>query len=137
MPEKALDLTISLGDEVDDEELDRLTRQLREEIAELDVAGVQLAKGTELPAGAKGDPITLGSMVVSLASAGVFTGVIQLVKSWVERREGRTVTFKAKVPEGEVELTYSPAHSSPEEMSRFVNTIVGKLQQKRGSLPKR
>ncbi len=79
MSERPLDLTICLCDTVEDDELDRLTRRLKEEIAELDVEAVALAKGTELPPGAKGDPVTIGSLVVTLASAGVFTGLIEFV----------------------------------------------------------
>jgi hypothetical protein len=129
MPGQLLDLTISLHDEVDDVELDRLTRQVRDEIDELDVEAVGLAPGTALPPGAKGDPITIGSIVVALASAGVFTALVELLKSWALRREGRTVTLKARVGEREVELAYSPAETSPEEMTRFVNAILGTLRQ--------
>jgi len=128
MRQQTLDLTISLQDQVEDEELDRLTRQLRDEIAELDVEEVELAPGTELPPGAKGDPITIGSIVVAMASAGVFTALIELLKSWALRREGRTITVKAKVGEREVELTYSPTETSPEEMTRFANTMLGMLE---------
>ena len=129
MHEQMLDLTISLQDEVDDEELDRLTRQLRDEIVELDVEEVELDPVTELPPGAKGDPITIGSIVVALASAGVFTALIELLKSWALRREGRTITVKAKVGEREVEMSYSPTETSPEEMTRFANTILGMLEK--------
>ncbi len=128
MREQTLNLTISLRDEVDDEELDRLTRQMRDEIDELDVEAVELAPGTELPPGAKGDPITIGSIVVALASAGVFTALIELLKSWALRREGRTITVKAKVGEREVELSYSPTETSPQEMTRFANTMLGMLE---------
>ena len=129
MRESAIDLTISLQDKVDDEELDRLIRQVRDEIAELDVEAVGLARGAELPPEVKGDPITIGSIVVALASAGVLTGLIELLKSWALRREGRTVTLKAKVGDREVELAYSPAETSPGEMTRFVNAIMGTLRQ--------
>ena len=129
MPEQPLDLTISLRDEVDDEELAHLTRHLRDEIAELGVEAVGLAPGTTLPPGAKGDPITIGSIVVTLATAGVFSGLIELLKSWALRREGRKVNFKAKVHDQEVELSYSPEGTSPKEMSRFVSAIVATLQK--------
>jgi hypothetical protein len=129
MREQVLDLTISLRDEVDDVELDHLTRQLRDEIDELDVETVGLAPGVTLPPGAKGGPITIGSLVVALASAGVFTGLIELLKSWALRREGRTVTLKARAGDREVELAYSPAETSPEEMTQFVNAIMSTLQQ--------
>ena len=75
------------------------------------------------------DAVTVGNILVALASAGVFTGLIKLLKSWALRREGRTVTLKAKVGDREVELAYSPAETSPEEMTQFVNTIMGALQQ--------
>ena len=130
MSEPLLDLNVSLQDEVDGEELDRLTRRVRDEIAELNVEAVKLAPGKDLPAGAKGDPITIGSIIVTLASAGVFTGLVEVLKSWVLRREGRTVKFKAKVQGQEVEMTYSQASTSPQEMSRFVSAVVGKLQKK-------
>jgi len=129
MPQQPLDLTVSLGDQVDDEELDQLTRQLRDEIAGMEVEKVALAPGEVVPQGAKGEPITIGSLIVSLASAGVFTGLINLLKSWVHRRQGRTVTVKAKVHGQELELSYVPERTSPKEMSRFVSTIVTALQQ--------
>lgn len=129
MPQQPLDLTVSLGDKVDDEELDQLTRQLRDEIAGMEVEKVALAPGEVVPQGAKGEPITIGSLIVSLASAGVFTGLINLLKSWVHRRQGRTVTVKAKVHGQELELSYVPERTSPKEMSRFVSTIVTALQQ--------
>ena len=129
MPQQPLDLTVSLGDKVDDEELDQLTRQLRDEIAGMEVEKVALAPGEVVPQGAKGEPITIGSLIVSLASAGVFTGLINLLKSWVHRRQGRTVIVKAKVNGQELELSYVPERTSPKEMSRFVSTIVTALQQ--------
>jgi hypothetical protein len=129
VPQQLVDVCLSLNDQVDEEELERLTLQLRDDIAELDVEGVGLMPGALAPPGAKGDPITIGSLIVSLASAGVFTGLLEVVKAWVLRREGRTVTFKAKLPDREVELAYSPANTSPEAMSHFVNAIVGTLQR--------
>jgi len=132
MPESALDLVLTLGSDVDEEELERLTLQLRDEIAELDVESVGLAAGTEAPLGAKGDPFTVGSLVVSLASTGVFTGLFELVKAWVLRRQGRAVTLKVKLPDREVELTYSQDGTSPESMTHFTNAIVSNL--KRGAV---
>jgi hypothetical protein len=131
MPEQPLDLTISLRDDVDEEELAQLTRQLRDEIAELGADAVGLAPGTALPPRAKGDPITVGGIVVTLATAGVFTGLIELLKAWALRREGRTVHFKARVQDQEVELSYSPEGSTPEDMSRFATKVVTAMQKKK------
>ncbi|MDY6877002.1 MAG: hypothetical protein SWK90_12475 [Chloroflexota bacterium] len=131
MHEPMLDLTISIQETGTDlGELDGLTRRLRNEIdKELDVEAAGLAPGVVEP-GVKGDPITIGSIVVALASAGAFTGLVELLKSWALRREGRTVTLKARVGDQEVELAYSPAETSPEKMTQFVNAIMGTLRQK-------
>jgi hypothetical protein len=129
MSEQPLDLTITLHDDVDNDELELLTRQMCEEVGDLDVESVGPAPGGEAPPGSKGDAITIGSIVVALASAGVFTGLIELLKSWALRREGRTVTVKAKVGDRELELAYSPALASQNEMTRFVSTILGALKQ--------
>jgi hypothetical protein len=112
-----------------------LTRNLRDEIAELGVERVGLARGSDLPPGAKGDPITVGTIIVSLASTGVLTALIELVKSWALRREGRTVKFKAKVEDREVEFTYTPEGTTPEAMGQFARTIVTAMQPKAPKKP--
>jgi len=129
MSPPSLSFHISLHDNVDLEELDRLTRQICHEIANLDVEKVELAAGNTLPAGAKGDPITVGSLIVSLASAGVFTALIELLKSWALRREGRNVTIKAEAGEQKIELAFSPAEASEKEMARFAQAIMNALRQ--------
>jgi hypothetical protein len=53
-----------------DPEGERLTRRLRAELAELDVDSVQLAAGSAAPAGAKGDAVTLGALIVALSASG-------------------------------------------------------------------
>ena len=121
MPEQTYNLTLFLRDDVDDEALEQLTIQLCDEIEVLDVKGVRPAPGiTSLP-GAKGDPVTVGTIVVALASAGVFTGLIQLVQSWVRRRDDRKVTIKVKDHDHEVEVS---ASTSPDKMQRFVNKVL-------------
>ena len=65
-----LTLLINTGAEDDAEELDRLTRQLRTEIQELDVESVELVRSEEAPEGAKsGDPVALGVLAVEVLTA--------------------------------------------------------------------
>jgi hypothetical protein len=77
--------------DVEPEEGERLTRQLRTELAELDVESIGWAAGDVVPAGAKGsDAVTLGAIVVALsASGGVFTALIETVRDWLGRQSGR------------------------------------------------
>ena len=126
-----LSLNVQIYDLVDEKELDRLTRQLRSDIAKLDIENVTLAPGKQLPPGVvKGDPITIGALIVSLASAGVFTALIELLKSWALRREGRSVTVKAEVGDKKLELSFSPAEASEKEMARFAQAIMHTLGDK-------
>jgi hypothetical protein len=78
-----------------DEELDRSTRQLLYELRELDVESVELTKSASTPKGSKGDPFTIGSIVLSTFPT-VLPAVITLVQSWSSRGQGRTVKFKGK-----------------------------------------
>ena len=75
------------------EEIDRMTRQLLSELRGLDVESAELTKGGAAPAGAKGDPISIGSIALELLPS-VLPSVVGLVQAWVSRGQGRTVKFK-------------------------------------------
>src|SRR5262249_49515852 len=76
------------------EELDVLTRQLRQELLQLEVDGVALAHGDEEPGGAKGDVITIGTLVVTLANSAALAGACQVLRTWVTRDQGRRAMVK-------------------------------------------
>lgn len=78
-----------------DEELDSITRQLLSELNELDIESASLAKGTELPEGAKGDPVTIGAIVLVVLPS-VLPKIVEFVQAWSLRGNGRTVKFKGK-----------------------------------------
>jgi hypothetical protein len=75
------------------EDIDRMTRQLFSELRELDVESAELTRGGVAPAGAKGDPISIGSIALELLPS-VLPSVVGLVQAWVSRGRGRTVKFK-------------------------------------------
>ncbi|MER6425783.1 hypothetical protein [Streptomyces sp. NPDC001137] len=77
--------------EVEPEAVERLTRRLRIEIAELDIESLSPAPTGASPEGAKGaDPVTLGAIVVALsASGGVFTALIETLRDWLSRQPAR------------------------------------------------
>jgi hypothetical protein len=131
MNDQALELTVSLQDEeADADRLEQHTIQLRKEISELDVAAVDMARASQMPPRAKGDPATITGIIVSLASAGVFAGLFELLKAWTLRRQGRTITLKAKTGSRQLELVYSPDGTSPEEMVEFTAKIMEVLKQR-------
>ena len=98
MPEKTKQviLNIDAGQEDDPEEIERFTQQLREELTGLEVEGVDLVRAGETPAKAKvGDPITWGTLLLTLAaSGGVITTVINVLQSWLTRQERRSISLE-------------------------------------------
>jgi hypothetical protein len=107
-----LNIEISATDATE-EDIDRITRQLLSELRELDVESVELAKGEPAPMGSKGDPITVGSIVIS-ALPTVLPAVVALVQAWTSRGQGRTVKFKGRGIEFE---------GSPEELQKLLATL--------------
>jgi hypothetical protein len=77
----------------DGEDLARLTRQLRQDILELNVHSVNPVRSSTIPPGAKGDPLTLSSLAVTLAPA-VLTALTNVLQSWLTRHERASVTLE-------------------------------------------
>jgi hypothetical protein len=80
-------VTLTPDTELDDEATERLSRQLRRELAELDVDSMKAAPGEAAPDGAKGDPVTLAAIILAMsASGGVFASVIETLRDWLGRQ---------------------------------------------------
>jgi hypothetical protein len=77
--------------DTDPETAERLARQLRAEIGELDVDSVVPMPGTAPPEGAKGaDPVSVGALLVALStSGGVFTVLVETLRDWLNRHGER------------------------------------------------
>ena len=88
-------VTLDAEPETDTEDLERLTRQLREELSELDVQA-DLMTGGPAPANAKaGDIVVWGTLLLTLAaSGGVFTTLFGVLQAWLTRHERRGVTLE-------------------------------------------
>ncbi|MET9386940.1 hypothetical protein ABZY09_39450 [Streptomyces sp. NPDC002928] len=91
---KQMNLVLSGSPDSDQEELDALIVQLREQLLELDVDRVELTRSGVAPAGAKpGELVLLGTLTVTLAPIALRT-VLRLVEAWIEHRPVRTVGIK-------------------------------------------
>ncbi len=90
----ALEIEV-LAEDTTEEDLDQMTRNLLAELREGHVESADLVSIGTAPKGSKGDPVTIGSLVVEALPA-VLPGVIALVQAWVARGQGRTVKFKGK-----------------------------------------
>jgi len=124
--DRQLELRLALEPEpvADAEEADRLGRQLRRELRELDVDDVRAADGTA-PPGAKGDVASIGEWLITLsAGGGVFATVVATVKEWLARRGGAhkvTLTIDGDT----IELSAA----SDRERAELVEAFVRRHQQ--------
>lgn len=121
-----LRLQISAG-EMDPERLDLLTRQLRQELLDLEVESVDFIQEDQLPEGAKAaDVVTLGALAVAVLP-NFLPKVIEFLQSWSLRSEGRKVKVKSQVGDRAIELEYTPDAMSQQELKTLVETLTSAL----------
>jgi len=109
-----IELSIQISaEDTTENDVDAMTRQLLIELKEIDVRPLEVSKGDPLPAGSKGDPMSIGSIAVEVLPVAI-PGVITLVQAWMARGRGRTVKFKGKGIEFE---------GSAEELQKLLATL--------------
>lgn len=128
-----ISLLVSVGDgTANDEEIDRLTRRLRQQLSELDVDRVQMAQGGPAPAGAKAvDPVAVGTLVVTLLPA-VVPKVLEFLHAWMLRDTGRTIKIRAAAGDRSFDVEYSPGVTSEEDVKRMLQTFADALARTPG-----
>lgn len=115
-----------------DEEIERITYNLRDDLAELDaIEKVDLVrKGEQPPEGSRagGDIILLGSLLVTLgasAGTGIIPNLVNALQSWLRRNENRKITMK--VGGDELEVTAL----SDKEQQKLIDTWISTHMQKK------
>jgi hypothetical protein len=122
-------LTINAGEELDADQLDRLTRQLRSELLDLDTESVDLVKSETPPAGTKSaEAVTAGTLAVAILPA-FLPKLLEYLQSWTMREEQRKVKVKSQVGDRSIELEYSPNALSQEELKELVTTLTDTLSE--------
>ncbi len=117
----SLTILVDAGRDTLPEDLDTLTRQLRDEISDLGVETVGLATTDAVPAGTKSmEAVTLGALAVTVLPT-VLPRLIEFLQAWSLRAKDRTVKIKASVGDRSVDVEY-PAGAS--------ETVVKELIQK-------
>ncbi|MGZ4492975.1 MAG: effector-associated constant component EACC1 [Nocardioidaceae bacterium] len=120
--ERQMEVLLALEPEpdADPEEIERLGRQLRAALRELDVEDVAAVTDGAVPAGAKGEAVSLAQWLVTLsATGGVFATVVATLKDWLNRRAGAhkiTITIDGDSLELE--------RATPAERAELIDTFV-------------
>jgi len=113
-------LQIDAGPDSTAEEIDELTRRLREELLLLDVRSAEPLVQGEPPTGTRGaDVVALGGLLVTLATSGdTLKMVMGVVQSWLHAQPARSVEMQIA---GDT-LKLSGASSA--EQARLVDLFV-------------
>ena len=128
-----LRLHIDAGQEADDERLDYLTRQLRNEIQELEIESVELMSGGLTPEGTKsGEAIALGELAVTVLPA-VIPPLIGFLQAWLLRDKSRSVKIETQVGGRSLKLEYDPGTMTTEKLKELTDTLVASLADQRGN----
>jgi hypothetical protein len=111
----------------DAEELDRLTRELLDEVRQAQVESAGLVKG-DAPAGVKAGGIeVLGTIAVQVLPA-VIPALVGLVRQWAKRSADRSVKLTARLAEGEIAVEYPVGSMTTVEVTELVRGVTGTLR---------
>jgi hypothetical protein len=119
-----LEVCIDAGPDVDDEELARLSRWLRDELLQLNVEKVDYVTGLA-PMGAKsGAVLSFGTMIVTLSDSAVLAALVGVLRAWVRRGSNRRVTIQSG--EDKLDIRGTMSEREHELITRWLDQHAGK-----------
>jgi hypothetical protein len=121
MPEDKIILYLSITDPLADPEyLDELSRLLMSELRDLGADSVETLQESDPQKGAKGDPFTIGALLV-VALPALLPNLVSFLQAWSLRGENRRVRIKTPVG---VEVEFTPEKRlSQKELLDLVNEL--------------
>jgi hypothetical protein len=94
-----LKVNIKPEKEDDKQEIDSLSRNLRDDLLHLNVEEVHLLYEKPPPGSRALDGVAIGSMIIDFVSGGAIKEISQTVQAWIQRNENRSITME--MPDGE------------------------------------
>jgi hypothetical protein len=121
-----LTLVVDGGHDIAPDDLDALTRQLRQEMEDLGVESVTQAPAGAAPDGTKSvEAVALGTLVVRLFPA-VLPSLIGFLQAWSLRGQNRAIVIKVTSANRAVELQY-PVGTDRAEFDHVLTQVTAAL----------
>jgi len=122
MPFDGRSVTVTYRESLDDEQAtSEAVEGLAEELAQLDFDRLEAAPGGPAPDGTRGvDAVTVGSLVGVLSSPLVLKGTVDVIKSWLARRDRGTV--KITIDGDTIELSAASSAEQTRLADLFIQT---------------
>jgi hypothetical protein len=98
MEEKSVDTTLKIkADDLDAEDLQDLTRELSQSLRKETEVIATLPEGVAEP-GTRGDPVTLGTIILTAFTSGAVVALFNVLKTYFERKP--TLVMEFQRPDG-------------------------------------
>jgi len=108
------------------EEYTQLTQALMLQLQNQDIESVELVRDHIASVqGAKGDPLTIGALVIVVVQA-ILPKVMDFLQAWSLRGEGHTIKIKVRRGNQSAEIEY-PAKVSAEQARKHLENVMGEL----------
>ena len=121
-------LHLDMGENLDLDQIDTLTRQLKNEILEQGIDAVEIVTEDEVPPGIKSaEAVTWGVLAVSVLP-NVLPKLIEFLQSWTMRGESRKIKVRSQIGEQSIELEYSPTNISNKELKELISVLSKSMQ---------
>jgi hypothetical protein len=104
----------------DARELDDLTRNLSNELRQVEVHSVERISKDEAQPGSKGDPFTIGWLAVTLTPI-VAKKVLDVLADWTKRKNNRTV--KVTLGQNTIELSGASAKERAQLLDKWLKEV--------------
>ena len=105
-------------------------KSLEDEVRKIGATSVAVNSDDILPVGVRSrGEVTVGTMIVALASAGVLTALIETLRAWVIRQKDRRVRVSVKIGDRHLEFDYSPDGTSEKQLKDFTSSILSILKE--------
>jgi ATP-dependent Zn protease len=118
-----------------EEELDLQARRLREDLLLLHLDSVTLGRDVSEPDGSKGDPVAIGTLVMTLGNSAVLVAVCQVVRAWVTRGRARHATLKYG-KNRTLDITGTTTEQQQQLIEAFIATIKRDIETTAAPLPR-
>jgi hypothetical protein len=120
-----LQIDIDTGAGASDEDLERSSRALRDEILDLDVDAVDYCAAVTPPGAKTSAGLDPGSLVITLSNSAVLVSLSSVLKSWVSRARGRKITVRF----GEHEDLLEIANASQQDVTELLRSWAARHEQ--------
>lgn len=121
-----MDITMQIESmDLSEEQVSTLTRELSQTISQETDITSHLPTSDSAP-GAKGDPITIGTLVLTFLTSGAAVALFEVLKAYFSREENLTIAFKK--PDGS-EVSVSAQNMEPDHIQETIAELKEILER--------